>query len=86
MICAKHTVGLEIILDAPDGGHNEPCAMKLNNNFCPEELILSEGDRTNLIVPFSQKEIKEVIMGMKENSTPITNGFGVVFFKKFWRL
>jgi hypothetical protein len=25
-------------------------------------------------------------MGMKENSTPGTNGFGVVFFKKFWEV
>lgn len=67
-------------------GHNEPCAMKLNHNFWPEELTLSEGDSTNLIEPFCQKEIKEVIMGMKENSAPGPNGYGVVFFKKFWQV
>jgi hypothetical protein len=60
--------------------------MKLNHNFWPEELTLSEGDNTNLIEPFCQKEIKEVTMGMKENSAPSPNGYGVVFFKKFWQV
>lgn len=30
------------------------------------------------------EEIKEVVMSMKENSTPGPNGFSVSFFKKFW--
>jgi hypothetical protein len=60
--------------------------MKLNHNFWPEELTLSEGDNTNQIEPFCQKEFKEVIMGMKENSAPSPNGHGVVFFKKFWQV
>jgi len=30
------------------------------------------------------EEIKKVVMGMKENSAPGPNGYGVVFFKKFW--
>jgi hypothetical protein len=30
------------------------------------------------------EEIKEVVFGMKENLAPGPNGYGVVFFKKFW--
>jgi hypothetical protein len=37
-----------------------------------------------LVRPFRDQEIKDVIMEMKENSAPGPNGFGVSFFKKFW--
>lgn len=65
-------------------GRNDPCAMSLNSNFCPAEFLVSEGDKLNLIKPFAMEEIKEVVMGMKENSAPGPNGYGVVFFKRFW--
>lgn len=65
-------------------GHNEPCSMSLNSDFWPTELKLSEYDGLNLVKPFSMEEIKDVVMGMKENSAPGPNGYGVVFFKKFW--
>jgi hypothetical protein len=44
---------------------------------------VSEEDKLDLIKPFSMEEVKEVVMGMKENSSPGPNGYGVVFFKKF---
>jgi hypothetical protein len=44
---------------------------------------VSEEDKFDLIKPFSIEEVKEVVMGMKENSAPGLNGYGVVFFKKF---
>ena len=65
-------------------GHDEPCSMSLNFEFWPAELQLSESDSLDLVKPFSMEEIKEVVMGMKENSAPGPNGYGVVFFKKFW--
>jgi hypothetical protein len=62
-------------------GHNDPCEMKLNRNFWPDNLSLSEDDRVLLVKPFCSEEIKEVVMHMKENSAPGPNGYGVVFFK-----
>jgi hypothetical protein len=65
-------------------GQNEPCSMSLSSEFWPAELQVSDVDKLELIKPFSMEEIKEVVMGMKENSAPGPNGYGVVFFKKFW--
>jgi len=65
-------------------GHDESCSMSLNSEFWPAELQLSESDSLDLVKPFSMEEIKKVVMGMKENSAPGPNGYGVVFFKKFW--
>jgi len=65
-------------------GHNEACTMVLSTNFWPSDLVLSEGDRIDLVKPFSMEEIKEVVMGMRENSAPGPNGYGVIFFKQFW--
>jgi len=65
-------------------GWNDPCAMSLNSNFWSVEFLVSEGDELNLIKPFAMEEIKKVVMGMKENSAPGPNGYGVVFFKRFW--
>jgi hypothetical protein len=39
-----------------------------------------------LVKPFLEEEIKEVIMDMKENSAPGPNGYGLVFFKRFWEI
>lgn len=65
-------------------GRNDPCSMSLNSNFWSVEFLVSEGDKLNLIKPFAMEEIKKVVMGMKENSAPRPNGYGVVFFKRFW--
>jgi hypothetical protein len=65
-------------------GHNEPCTLQLGDDFWPANLKVSNSDLNNLINPFSMEEIKEVIMSMKENSTPRPNGFSVSFFKHFW--
>jgi hypothetical protein len=62
-------------------GQNESCNMTLNSNFWP-----TEGDKSNLTKPFTMGEIKEVVMDMKENSAPGPNGYGVIFFKKFWEV
>lgn len=67
-------------------GPNDPCNLRLGENYWPEELKLGEEDKTRLTAPFSMEEIKEVVMGMRENSAPGPNGFGVTFFKKFWEL
>jgi hypothetical protein len=64
-------------------GHNEPCSLSLNSEFWTVDLQVSEEDKLDLIKPFSMEEVKEVVMGMKENSSPGPNGYGVVFFKKF---
>lgn len=65
-------------------GRNDPCSMSLNSNFWSVEFLVSEGDKLNLIKPFAMEEIKKVVMGMKENSAPGPNEYGVVFFKRFW--
>jgi hypothetical protein len=62
-------------------GHNEPCSMFLNPEFWPEEIKVSHLEGAELIRHFSMEEIRQVVMDMKENSA---NGYGVVFFKKFW--
>lgn len=62
-------------------GHNDPYEMKLNHNFWPDNLSLSEDDRVLLVKHFCSEEIKEVVMHMKENSALGPNGYGVVFFK-----
>lgn len=67
-------------------GHNDPCSMHLGDDFWPKDLKLEGIDKEKLICPFSREEIKEVIMGMKENSAPGPNGFSVSFFKKFWEI
>jgi hypothetical protein len=67
-------------------GPNEPCSMSLSSNFWPDNLVLSWEESDQLVKPFSLEEIKEVVMGMKENSAPRPNGYGVVFFKKFWEV
>lgn len=51
-------------------GHNSPCSMHLGEDFWPAGLKLDETDKEQLISPFSLEEIKEVVMGMKENSAP----------------
>ena len=43
-------------------------------------------DQTELVKNFEVEEIKRVIMEMKENSAPGPNGFGDLFFKRFWDL
>jgi hypothetical protein len=58
--------------------------MSLGPSFWPKTSIVSESDSIDLIKEFSMEEIKEVVFGMKENSAPGPNGYGVVFFKKFW--
>lgn len=65
-------------------GPNLPCWLKLNGNFWPQDLQLLEADRASLIKSFNQEEIKEVVMGLKENSAPGPNGFGATFFQEFW--
>lgn len=65
-------------------GHNEPCNMHLKSDFWLVDLKISDQEGVNLVKPFSLEEIKEVVMGMGENSAPSPNGYGVVFFKKFW--
>jgi hypothetical protein len=65
-------------------GHNDACNMSLGPSFWPKTSIVSESDSIDLIKEFSMEEIKEVVFGMKENSAPGPNGYGVVFFKKFW--
>jgi hypothetical protein len=47
-------------------------------------LQVAEEDILALTKPFSMEEVKEVVMGMKENFVPGPNGYGVIFFKKFW--
>lgn len=67
-------------------GPNDPCYMGLSPSFWPDNLKLSREESKQLVKPFSEEEIKEVVMGMKENSAPGPNGYGVVFFNKSWEL
>jgi hypothetical protein len=46
---------------------------------------LDDIDRELLKSPFSKKEVKLAIDGMKTNSSPSKNSFTVLFFKKHWQ-
>jgi len=67
-------------------GPNDECSQKLKPNFWADSQCLLEGERDNLVRPFTLKEIKDAVMDMKENSAPGPNGYGVIFFKKFWEM
>jgi len=67
-------------------GHNDPCYLRLGEEFWPQELRLNDSEKESLICPFSMEEIKGVIMEMKENSAPGPNGFSVSFFKNCWEV
>lgn len=78
----KHVVGFYKDLF----GQNAECCVSLGENFWPDHLKLSEEDKVFLVKPFLGEEIKEVIMDMKENSAPGPNGYGLIFFKRFWEI
>jgi hypothetical protein len=60
--------------------------MNLRSNFWPDQYILLEAEKSDLVKKFELQEIKEVIMEMKVNSAPGPNGFGVSFFRSFWEI
>jgi hypothetical protein len=60
--------------------------MRLGEDFWPTELNLEGTNKEQLTKPFSLEEVKNVVMGMKENSAPGPNGFSVSFFKNFWEM
>jgi hypothetical protein len=60
--------------------------MSLNPNFWPKEFCIPKLDKIDLVKVFSMEEIREVVFDMKENSAPRPNGYGVIFFKKFWNI
>lgn len=47
---------------------------------------LTKEDNLSLTRPFSEKEVKEAVFNMMENSAPGPDGFGVAFYKKFWEV
>lgn len=40
--------------------------------------------KTFLELPFSERDLERSVNGMKTNTAPSPNGFGVIFFKRFW--
>ena len=67
-------------------GHSSDTLLNLDDNFWPVDLKVSMEDQIELVKNFEVEEIKRLIMEMKENSAPGPNGFGVLFFKRFWDL
>ena len=67
-------------------GHSSDTLLNLGDNFWPVDLKVSMEDQIELVKKFEVEEIKRVIMEMKENSAPGPNGFGDLFFKRFWDL
>lgn len=65
-------------------GHNDACLLRLSQDFWPENLHLTESDKLDLIKEFNIEEIRDVVFDMNSNSAPGPNGFGVIFFKKYW--
>jgi len=67
-------------------GSSLTSSMHLSPCFWQGRGSLTEEDKTDLIKPFSEEEIKAAIFEMKSASAPGPNGFGVQFFKQFWAL
>jgi hypothetical protein len=56
----------------------------LEENFWEGEGALSEHEAENLIMPFSEQEIKLALDEMKSNSAPGLDGLLIEFYKCFW--
>jgi hypothetical protein len=54
----------------------------LENGFWSPKECIEALERDTLQSPFSKKDVKMVIDGMKTNSAPMPNGFIVTFFQK----
>jgi hypothetical protein len=65
-------------------GVGELRGVHLGEDFWDPGEMIDAGDRELLEVPFSEKEVRAAIAGMKSNSAPCPNGFTGVFFKKLW--
>jgi hypothetical protein len=58
--------------------------LRLNRNLWETKGSLSEEDAVSLVVPFTEKEIKEALDDMNTSSALGTNGLPVEFYKSFW--
>lgn len=56
----------------------------LSDDIWGDHHQLPEEDKIELTKPFSESEMKEAIWGMKNESAPGPNGYGVKFLKTFW--
>lgn len=67
-------------------GPVEPRSISMSSNFLSENRKVKEGDKRALTLPFSEREIMKAMMEMKKDAAPSPNGFGAIFFHKFWDL
>ena len=56
----------------------------LGTNLWPVSRRVSGEENDCLAITFLQGELDEVLAGMKPDSAPGTDGFPIVFFKRFW--
>jgi hypothetical protein len=47
---------------------------------------VSDEDNTNLMLTFTQRELDEVLASMKVDTAPGSDGFPLIFFKRFWSM
>jgi hypothetical protein len=67
-------------------GSQPQCGLTIDNNFWSGRYQLSAEEKEKLIKPFLESEVKEALLGMRADSAPGPDGFGVHFFKNFWPL
>src|SRR3954464_9099762 len=47
---------------------------------------INDIDSSNLVEPFTEKEVKEVVFKMAHNKSPGPDGFNAEFYQHFWEL
>jgi hypothetical protein len=55
-------------------------------NSWREEARVSEAENQDLLRTFSEQELESLVMEIKSDTAPGSDGFPVSFFKKFWPL
>lgn len=79
--------------------HGEKCALFYNEfkkrpgssvdismQFNLQELILQNVNLEHLSLPFSGREIDEVILDLPNDKAPGPDGFNTLFYKKAWHI
>jgi hypothetical protein len=60
--------------------------VKLGSNFWEDKDKVSEEENSQLLAPFSESEIKEVIFSCYSEGAPGPDGLPFLFYQKFWDL
>jgi hypothetical protein len=59
-------------------------SIDISMQFNLQTLIRTHSNLESLYQPFSNEEIREVILGLPNDKAPSPNGFSSLFFKKAW--